>query len=219
MIQAQVNKILSQVEHFQNGDVSKAMGNMGLKYGTNYGVSILQLKELATNYSKNNELAYALLSIDVRESKILASMLFVESKTTIDQLLSISTAINNIELVEQFSRNLFAKTEDVDATLPIIVEVDYWQKVLAFYTASWALKLKHVNSDEIVTWSLDKIKSDYATDDHLMQKGVFMLMQSIAQFNSQYKKKLIDLAKEKIQGTNPNAKKMAHDFLMLYSEE
>ena len=58
-----------------NGVTSKSMRDKGLDYKINFGVEVPRLKEIASRYEKNHQLAQTLWKEDIRESKILAAML------------------------------------------------------------------------------------------------------------------------------------------------
>lgn len=74
-LQEQLKDIKTQFRLAMNGTVSKSMREKGLDYKVNFGIELPRLKEIATHYPKNHQLAQALWKENVRESKILASML------------------------------------------------------------------------------------------------------------------------------------------------
>lgn len=74
-LQEQLKDIKTQFRLAMNGTVSKSMRDKGLNYKLNFGIELPRLKEIASRYPKNHQLAQALWKEDVRESKILASML------------------------------------------------------------------------------------------------------------------------------------------------
>jgi 3-methyladenine DNA glycosylase AlkD len=215
MGESKVTEIIEKVKHLQNGDVSTAMQNMGLTYELNYGVSIPQLSELASAYNADNELAYVLLSNEIREAKILASMLFDVSKISIDQILSISTAINNIELVEQFSRNVFAKSSDLDVALPILIDIDYWQQLAAIYSAGWALKKNKDENSEIVNWSKYTISKYLESEDRHFQKSIVFLFQCLIAINNETRKEMVNLAEKLAKSENLSVQKLAQELLWI----
>jgi len=104
----QINKL---IESHRNGDASAAMARMGLVYGANYGVSIPELKQIAQKFAGDHELALKLFSEDVRECKILASLIDNPVQVTDEQMDSWSQSFINHEIVEQVCGNLFWKSE------------------------------------------------------------------------------------------------------------
>ena len=58
-----------------NGPVSQSMREKGMDYKLNWGVSLPHLQEMAREYGKDRDLAIALWKEDIRECKILATLI------------------------------------------------------------------------------------------------------------------------------------------------
>ena len=58
-----------------NGSTSRSMREKGVDYHINWGVSLPDLKQMAKEYGKDYDLAIALWKEDIRECKILATMI------------------------------------------------------------------------------------------------------------------------------------------------
>ena len=58
-----------------NGVASKSMRDKGLEYKINWGLTLPQLKQIATKNGKDKELALELWKEDIRECKILATLI------------------------------------------------------------------------------------------------------------------------------------------------
>lgn len=58
-----------------NGPVSQSMREKGMDYKLNWGVSLPHLQEVAREYGKDRDLAIALWKEDIRECKILATLI------------------------------------------------------------------------------------------------------------------------------------------------
>lgn len=63
-----------------NGPASQSMREKGLNYKINWGVPIPSLKQMAKEYGKDYELAIELFKEDIRECKILATMIMPSEK-------------------------------------------------------------------------------------------------------------------------------------------
>ena len=70
-----IKDIKGQFRLFMNGVVSQSMREKGLDYKLNFGIELPRLKEIASRYEKNHEVAQALWKENIRECKILAGML------------------------------------------------------------------------------------------------------------------------------------------------
>lgn len=89
-----------------NGVASTSMREKGLNYKLNFGLTIPQIKLLATKYQADEGLAEALWKEETRELKILATLLYPTGKYTKMIARSWITQIPNQEIREQLSINL-----------------------------------------------------------------------------------------------------------------
>lgn len=106
-----VLEIKSQIMHRANGEVAENMRRAGIIYKVNYGVPIPELKEMSKPYKGDHGLALELFKEDVRECKILASLIADPEKLTGEQIDEWATEFTNPEIVEQVCSNLFWKSE------------------------------------------------------------------------------------------------------------
>lgn len=106
-----VLEIKSLILHRANGEVADNMRLAGIIYKVNYGVPIPELKELAKPYKGDHELALALFSEDIRECKILATLIADPERLTGEVMDEWATEFTNPEIVEQVCGNLFWKSE------------------------------------------------------------------------------------------------------------
>ena len=73
--QEEIQKIKSELRPYMNGVLSQSLRERGLRYKLIFGVELPRLKEIASHYEKNHDLAQALWKEDIRECRILAGML------------------------------------------------------------------------------------------------------------------------------------------------
>lgn len=90
-----------------NGVASTSMRQRGLDYKVNFGLSVQQIKELASRYDANAELAETLWKENTRELKILATHLYPVDAFTREKADEWVKAIPNQEIREQVCANLF----------------------------------------------------------------------------------------------------------------
>lgn len=70
-----LNEIHRRFRLAMNGVASASMRGKGMDYKVNFGVSFSQLKDIASSYVPDGELAAALWKEDIRESRLLATFL------------------------------------------------------------------------------------------------------------------------------------------------
>jgi 3-methyladenine DNA glycosylase AlkD len=74
-MQDTIREIKGKFRLFMNGVLSQSLREKGLQYRLIFGIELPRLREIATGYEPNHELAQALWKEDIRECKILAAYL------------------------------------------------------------------------------------------------------------------------------------------------
>ena len=97
-----------------NGVISTSMRQKGMNYKLIFGVPIPEIKHIAAAHEPDVELARALWKEDVREMKILATLLFPAGSMTQEEALAWMREIPYPEIAEQCCNNLFPKVEQPD---------------------------------------------------------------------------------------------------------
>lgn len=101
-----IQDIRFRLRKAMNGVVSTSMRRKGIDYKMNFGVSIPEIKLIAANYQPDVELARRLWAQDVRELKILATLLYPHETFTEEEAEKWVAEIRYQEIVEQFCINL-----------------------------------------------------------------------------------------------------------------
>ena len=105
-IQQQVKQIKQSFRQMMDGAVAKSMRDKGLEYKLNWGATLPRLKEQAAEIGKNYELAIALWKEDVRECKILATMIMPAEKMLPEVCDIWMEQVPSQEMAEQVAFNL-----------------------------------------------------------------------------------------------------------------
>lgn len=92
-----------------NGDVSTSMRKSGIDYKLNFGVSLPTIKKIAAKFNPNPELADHLFRENVRESKIVATLIWPANEFPKDKAEEWVELIDKLEIAEQATMNLFAE--------------------------------------------------------------------------------------------------------------
>ena len=71
-----IKSIKNEFRLGMNGVISTSMRNKGMDYKIIFGLSLPQLRNIAEKYSFNKEVAEILWKEDIRESKLLATMIY-----------------------------------------------------------------------------------------------------------------------------------------------
>lgn len=106
-IQAQVKEIKQSFRQMMDGAVAQSMRNKGVDYKLNWGATLPRLREKADEIGKNYNLAIALWKENVRECKILATMV-MPADVVLPEVIDIwMEQMPTQEIAEQAAFNLF----------------------------------------------------------------------------------------------------------------
>ena len=90
-----------------DGSVAQAMRDKGLDYHLNWGVSLVDLRQMAKEYGKDYELAIELWKENIRECKILATMI-MPAERMLPEIVDIWVEqTQEVEIAEQAAFNLY----------------------------------------------------------------------------------------------------------------
>ena len=111
-----IRGIRNRLRLAMNGVVATSMREKGMHYKLIFGVSLLELREIAEAFREEAsvELAEALWKEDVRELKMLATMLCPPDTFTHERAEAWVTDIPYLEIAEQLARNLLWKMAEAD---------------------------------------------------------------------------------------------------------
>lgn len=110
-VEQKFQQILKVIKLRKNGEVSDAMKQQGISYKLNWGVSILDLREIAKNYEPDHLLALKLWNKQWRETMILATLLDDVKELTEEQMDFWAKSFETSEIAEQASTNLWVKSK------------------------------------------------------------------------------------------------------------
>ena len=106
-LQEQVKEIKQSFRQLMDGATAQSMRDKGVQYKLNWGASIPMLREKAEELGKNYQLAIALWKENVRECKILATMLMPPDEVLPEVIDIWMEQMPSQEMAEQASFNLF----------------------------------------------------------------------------------------------------------------
>lgn len=107
----QFQQILKVIKSRKNGEVSDAMKSQGIVYKLNWGVSLIELREIAKSITPDHVLALKLWNKQWRETLILATLLDDPKEITEEQMDFWTKTLENTEIAEQASANLWVKSK------------------------------------------------------------------------------------------------------------
>lgn len=107
MINDKVREIKQSFRLLMNGVTAQSMRDKGVDYHINWGASLMHLREMADEYAQDKELAMALWKENVRECKILATMLMPHEEMKKETALQWIKETQTQEMAEIATMNLY----------------------------------------------------------------------------------------------------------------
>lgn len=101
-----LKKIKQSFRLLMNGVTAQSLRDKGLEYHLNWGANLLHLQEMAKDYDKDLSLALALWKEDIRECKILATLLMPTKEFTSDLATLWIEQLRSQEIAELLCMNL-----------------------------------------------------------------------------------------------------------------
>jgi len=106
-INSQVKDIKQSFRQMMDGAIAKSMRDKGVDYKLNWGATLPRLKEKATELGKNYDLAIALWKENVRECKLLATMIMPADEVLPEVIDIWMEQTDTQEIAEQAAFNLY----------------------------------------------------------------------------------------------------------------
>jgi 3-methyladenine DNA glycosylase AlkD len=131
-----------------NGVASQSMRDKGLGYKINWGIGLPLLKIIAKEYGKDYNLAIELWKENIRECKILATMIMPPSEMEPDIVDLWISQIPNQEIAEMLAFNLFQYLDDAKNYALRWLAADKVNEVICGYNVLARLFAKNVEFSE-----------------------------------------------------------------------
>ena len=106
-VEEKVKEIKQQFRQMMDGATAQSMRDKGLSYKLNWGATLPRLREMADEIGKDYHLAIALWKEDVRECKILSTMIMPPEEMLPEVADIWMEQTTNIEIAEQAAFNLY----------------------------------------------------------------------------------------------------------------
>ena len=131
-----------------NGVASQSMREKGVAYKINWGVPFMSLREMAAEYGKDYELAIELWKEDIRECKILATMIMPAEKMDAELLDVWAESMRTQEVAEMLSFNLLQYVDFAPEVAYTWIAADDELKQIAGYSLLSRLFMKKQEPNE-----------------------------------------------------------------------
>jgi len=200
-------KITKKLKSLSNYKAIIGMARYGITPENTYGVSIPNLRKIAKEIGTSHKLAQQLWASNIRETKILASMIEDLEKVTEEQTEKWVNEFNYWELCDQCCMNLFEKTEFAykKAIKWSSKEGEFIKRAGFVLMARLAVSDKKADDNKFEKF-FPIIKREAADDRNYVKKAVNWALRQIGKRNLNLNSRAINTAKE-IQGMDSKSAK------------
>jgi len=176
-------EIRRKIRLSMNGIVSDQMTRSGIIYKSNFGVSIPRIREIAATYTPGHDLAQRLWMLEIRETKIMATLLEPIDKFSAEMAGDWVAGFDQIEIVEQSVMNLFSKLSYSDSLCIEWIQSDsVWIQITGFILATRITdKLSHSQ----ITLIIEKAIEISSTTDFHLYKAVGLCLSRLCRNNEE----------------------------------
>lgn len=186
-----------------NGVTSTSMREKGLNYKLNFGLSIPQIKEMATRYQPDKGLAETLWKEETRELKILATLLYPLNAYTKKIANQWALEIPNQEIREQLCINLLQNlpfAEELAGEWSNSVEGDI--RITGYLLLARILIAKDITKT-IPADSFDYIYDDIVSQDHFLHNAANLALKHIGRQSREEADKILNRLSTYKSNSNP----------------
>lgn len=210
----QYDDILKRLKSLSDLRAVEGMAKYGITPERTYGVSIPNLRKIAKEIGKDHELAQKLWESDIRETRILASMIDNPETVTEEQMEGWIKDFDYWEICDQCCQNLFIKTDFAyQKAVDWSGRDEEFIKRAGFALMAWLAFKDKKAKDEQFEKFLPIIKREATDNRNFVKKAVNWALRQIGKRNLNLNRKAIETAKEIQKIESKSAKWIAQDAI------
>ena len=182
-----VRKIKRSFRLYMNGVAAQSMRDKGMDYKINWGITLPHLREMAAEYGKDKDLATALWDSDVRECRLLATMLMPPEECDEDTACRLVGECVNQEQTEMLVFNLLQNVPCARTVARKMLFADDHKSMLCAYhllsrLISSGYRLDEEMSVRLAAACAETIRSGDATMRHAAMNCVTRYLDSAQEY-------------------------------------
>jgi len=207
-------KIIEKLKSLSDPEAVEGMARYGITPEKTYGVSIPNLRKIAKETGRDQDLSLKLWECNTRETRILAGIIGDPAKVTLEQMESWVREFTYWEICDQCCMNLFEKTVFAyrQAEQWSMNEEEFIKRTGFVLMARLAVSDKKADDNHFENF-LPLIKREAADGRNFVKKSVNWALRQIGKRNLNLNKKAILTAKEIQQLDSKPARWIASDAL------
>lgn len=193
----QVKQIKRSFRLYMNGVTSTSMRQKGLDYKINWGVSQMDLRHMAEQYGKDKALAAALWLENIRECKILATLIMPAADFTASEAMEWAATLSTVEMAETAVFNLFQHMAEAEQlSLSLLENEDRLLRICAYNLVCRLLKRNQECAPQLYAALFEKAASDLKSADRQLLHPLVNCLDYVSSADTEAAKEATQLLKE-----------------------
>ena len=193
----QVKQIKRSFRLYMNGVTSTSMRQKGLDYKINWGVSQMDLRHMAEQYGKDKALAAALWQENIRECKILATLIMPAADFTASEAMEWAATLLTVEMAETAVFNLFQHMAEAEQLSQLLLEnEEKLLRICAYNLVCRLLKRNQECAPQLYAALFEKAASDLKSADRQLLHPLVNCLDYVSSTDTEAAKEATRLLKE-----------------------
>lgn len=193
----QVKQIKRSFRLYMNGVTSTSMRQKGLDYKINWGVSQMDLRHMAEQYGKDKALATALWQENIRECKILATLIMPAADFSASDAMEWAATLSTVEMAETVVFNLFQHMAEAEQlSLSLLEKEDKLVRICAYNLVCRLLKRNNECAPQLYAALFEKAAVDLKSADRQLLHPLVNCLDYVSSADTEAAKEATQLLKE-----------------------
>lgn len=182
-----IKQLKQQFRLVMNGPAAQSMRERGASYGLNWGVPIVELRRMARELGKDYQLAVELMKENVRECKLLATMVMPPERMKADLAELWMDQTPTQELAEQASLNLYQYIDEAPLlAFRWIASAEPLRQIAGYSTMGRLLMQGRELNSRGINELVDQARSAMADGDARVRHAAYNCMVRFAELGEVY---------------------------------
>lgn len=172
------------------------MRRKGLDYKINWGVSQMDLRHMAEQYGKDKALAAALWQENIRECKILATLIMPADDFTASEAMEWAATLLTVEMAEMVVFNLFQHMNEAEKlSLMLFENDDKLVRICAYNLVCRLLKRNNECASQLYATLFEKAAIDLKSADRQLLHPLINCLDYVSSTDREQAKEAVQLLK------------------------
>ncbi len=210
ILDTQITDIKLKIRLSMNGVVSDQMKTAGIEYKKNYGVTIPVIRDIAKTYAADADLANRLWMLGIRETMILATLLYPTDKLTLENAKKYILELDKMELVEQMSMNLLNKLPYANSLcIWCVNSPELWVRITGLMLSVRIYENLNQAETSII---IDKSFEFSQTNEYYLYKAIALSLSRICRKNKETAQTILDRMNNEFDTNNTGQQYISNEL-------